>query len=1281
VSSGTARADLHFGYVSDDDEVSIAEAVVSVSVSGSVVASTQTLPSGYYQLNVPAGTYDLKVEPQLGSGFLVSNIPNVVVSGSTRRDVVLTPLQFVLSWTIRRSNDDLMPNVRVAIKGPGITNWLWIDPAPATGALSNVTVRAGNYQLQIERDWTRVLDDDNNPATPAENARTKLSLTGGTLAVTGDLTLDLRVPLVDLTLVVKDSRGVERPGSLVATNGNTANVLPWDGDTPVTVSGISFSSFKGELRVANTGGDGTANLVVPATRANASLGLRAVPPAADKLVPTPAMGLRWTSSTTHTIVCADVVRFTGRVLQNVGGVVTPIGTHARVVISGQDAYGNSNSQTLGCDANGEFEGDFFPTSNANITVQQLNTPVVVDDDGIPATPAQETRTGFSLTGATIDLSATLDRTFEVPLTTLALRVTGPDGNEVPQASVVSVSFAAPSPLTVGAIPFTTFSGWLFVVSTGADGTATLNLPATGSGVSVSMTANPPSGSGLFARTFSGLSWPTGGTHTLPLSGLVTLSGSILRADTLAPIFGSRIRVVGPTNLGLRTPAANGTFSFQVEPGIYAITLENSQGTESYDEDANPTTLPMATRALNYIATATGVVIDTDLVADFRLPLKDVCFEVVDSADEALSGASLSQARYASDEPLVTGGVSFEAFQGVFSATTGRSGEVCVAAPAMKGALPANKQLTVSRSTYINQALTDHTYGYSGAELRVVLLRLPELRGTVLIPGGSPPPLGLRVEIEGASRVAAVAANGTFSVISIPVGTYRVRIANQTVMTQAGQGFALASTIFNVVTAESIDLQPDAIVVRNIEVPFVPHTVTFLDGSGAPLPSSGHHRLSMTNYAVPAFVSDNLTFTGTANHTEIRTGTSHTMAWRAPLGAAGASYTLWATPWGFAQRSFQQTYPSSGDFVITIVDPVVTAVLAEHSGVPLGLISTSDLRTTWSLSSAGGVTSQSAQSSIVDATGATVARMPAGLLKAEINGQTHYTTGDSSASRYARSRFEVTATNFHLDANADVTTTLRLNTRRLLVTVQDRFGTPIPGVTLTTNLYPGAGETLDGVIWGDLRVSAQASLGELANIELVLPRTKLSQKVVLSLTPPQGTGFAPLTAETDLREDAGLTVVLNERVIGDDCDADGVPDATDNCHCTYNPLQTDTDLDGSGDACECLGVICDDSDLCTDDVCREADGTCQFVDKPEPCGGCVGSPEICDGADNDCDGVIDNYFDVTCDPAVVFYALVEDAEGFVVGTVRCFRNGDTVACDTRDDAPDELKIYPAMLCPE
>ncbi len=56
---------------------------------------------------------------------------------------------------------------------------------------------------------------------------------------------------------------------------------------------------------------------------------------------------------------------------------------------------------------------------------------------------------------------------------------------------------------------------------------------------------------------------------------------------------------------------------------------------------------------------------------------------------------------------------------------------------------------------------------------------------------------------------------------------------------------------------------------------------------------------------------------------------------------------------------------------------------------------------------------------------------------------------------------------------------------------------------------------------------------------------------------------------------------------DDTDSDGICDVNDNCLSTYNPLQTDGDLDGEGDAC----------DTCPNDPDNDADGdgVCADVD--------------------------------------------------------------------------------------
>ncbi len=81
----------------------------------------------------------------------------------------------------------------------------------------------------------------------------------------------------------------------------------------------------------------------------------------------------------------------------------------------------------------------------------------------------------------------------------------------------------------------------------------------------------------------------------------------------------------------------------------------------------------------------------------------------------------------------------------------------------------------------------------------------------------------------------------------------------------------------------------------------------------------------------------------------------------------------------------------------------------------------------------------------------------------------------------------------------------------------------------------------------------------------------------------------------------------------DGDTDGVADDCDLCPTLYDPLQEDDDADGIGDACDACPSNSPDADgdgFCAAQECDDSDPTAY-----------PGAPELCDGIDNACSGVI------------------------------------------------------------
>jgi hypothetical protein len=121
-------------------------------------------------------------------------------------------------------------------------------------------------------------------------------------------------------------------------------------------------------------------------------------------------------------------------------------------------------------------------------------------------------------------------------------------------------------------------------------------------------------------------------------------------------------------------------------------------------------------------------------------------------------------------------------------------------------------------------------------------------------------------------------------------------------------------------------------------------------------------------------------------------------------------------------------------------------------------------------------------------------------------------------------------------------------------------------------------------------------------------------------------------------------------LSDDKDGDGIPDGMDNCPLIFNPGQEDFDLDTTGNACD----PDDDGDFVADDEdCNPKDASVH-----------PGAEELCDGKDNNCNGIGDEGYPDSDDDS---WADCMDDDDDNDGTP-----------DGQDCAPTNSSISPDML---
>ena len=96
----------------------------------------------------------------------------------------------------------------------------------------------------------------------------------------------------------------------------------------------------------------------------------------------------------------------------------------------------------------------------------------------------------------------------------------------------------------------------------------------------------------------------------------------------------------------------------------------------------------------------------------------------------------------------------------------------------------------------------------------------------------------------------------------------------------------------------------------------------------------------------------------------------------------------------------------------------------------------------------------------------------------------------------------------------------------------------------------------------------------------------------------------------------------------------------------------------GDVYLCAGIDCNDGDICTDDSCDPATGLCDHVPTTNT------SAELCDGLDNDCDGDVDEDFNLGA------ACTAGAGECLVNGTLVCSPDGTASECSAVAGTPPE-----------
>ncbi len=419
-------------------------AVSATSPGGSTIEFGPVLTGadGSYGLAVGPGTYDFHFIPPAGSGLNPVVDSNVTVSADQVLDVQLTALTYTLSGTVTDGQGNPVTGVAM-------------DASSASTVMYGQTDAAGSYSMSGVPGVYSYLEFyplETVPVPPGwpssftlrENPGASYDLTGG------DLVQNFQLDTVPLTVVVNDASGSAVPNAQVTGSSS-------GGTTSVTAGGPADASIIGEGDQATTGADGTATMQVfkgvryAAGRVCASIGLTSVCNTQPLTVTTP---------TTITLQQPLTYTLSGTVTDGQGNPVTGVA---------MDASSASTVMYGQTDAAGSYSMSGVPGVYSYLEFYPLETVPVPPGWPSSFTLRENPGASYDLTGGDLVQNFQLDT---VPLTVV---VNDASGSAVPNAQVTGSSSGGTTSVTAGGPADASIIGEGDQATTGADGTATMQV--------------------------------------------------------------------------------------------------------------------------------------------------------------------------------------------------------------------------------------------------------------------------------------------------------------------------------------------------------------------------------------------------------------------------------------------------------------------------------------------------------------------------------------------------------------------------------------------------------------------------------------------------------------------------------------------------------------------------------------------------------------------------------------------------------------------------------------